>query len=361
MTDNIYMFKILAVLIKENIMIGIRFLKAQPNTYILHYSKGNIVRRGTGISFFFFAPTTSLVAVPMASVDTPFIFNEVTADFQEVTVQGQVAYRVQDPEKLAEMLDFTLAPNLRDYVSEDSNHLPDRVINQVQVLTRGELQHLSIRDALRSSEAMVTKVRDALARNETVARLGLEILDFAILAVKPNPETARALEAEVREQMLRTADEAIYDRRNAAVEQERAIKENELNTEVAVENKKRQIREARIDADRAVQEKRQIMREQELAGKIKLEDKNRDLVTLAVQNRKEEADAQAYGIGAVMETFKEMDPKMTQVLASAGMNPGQLIALAFQNLAENANKIGNLNIAPELLQQLMSVQTTETT
>ena len=342
-------------------MNGIRFLKAQPNTYILHYSKGKIVRRGTGISFFYFAPTTSLVAIPMASVDTSFIFNEVTADFQEVTVQGQVAYRVQDPEKLAEMLDFTLAPNLRDYVSEDSKHLPERVINQVQVLTRDELQRLSIRDALRSSEAMVTMVRDALGRNETVARLGLEILDFAILAVKPNPETARALEAGVREQLLRTADEAIYDRRNAAVEQERAIKENELNTEVAVENKKRQIREARIDADRAVQEKRQIMREQELAGKIKLEDKNRDLVTLAVQNRKEEADAQAYGIGAVMETFKEMDPKMTQVLASAGMNPAQLIALAFQNLAKNANKIGNLNIAPELLQQLMSVQTTETT
>ena len=342
-------------------MIGIRFLKAQPNTYILHYSKGSIVRRGTGISFFYFAPTTSLVAIPMASVDRSFIFNEVTADFQEVTVQGQIAYRVQDPEKLAAMLDFTLAPNLRDYVSEDWNHLPDRVLNQVQVLTRDELQRLSIRDALRLSEAMVSKVRDALSGNETVARLGLEVLDFSILAVKPTPETARALEAEIREQMLRTADEAIYDRRNAAVEQERAIKENELNTEVAVENKKRQIREARIDADRAVQEKRQIMREQDLVGKIKLEDKNRDLVTLVAQNRKEEADAQAYGVGAVMETFKEMDPKITQALASAGMNPTQLIALAFQNLAENANKIGNLHIAPELLQLLMSAQTTETT
>ena len=51
--------------------------------------------------------------------------------------------------------------------------------------------------------------------------------------------------------MFREADEAIYARRNSAVEQERAIKENELNTEIAVENKKRQIRETQMDAERA--------------------------------------------------------------------------------------------------------------
>ena len=37
--------------------------------------------------------------------------------------------------------------------------------------------------------------------------------------------------------MLKAADEAIYSRRNAAVEQERAIKENELKTEIAVETR----------------------------------------------------------------------------------------------------------------------------
>ena len=62
-----------------------------------------------------------------------------------------------------------------------------------------------------------------------------------MLAVKPKPETAKALEAEAREALLRRADEAIYTRRNAAVEQERMIKENELATEIAVENKKHQI------------------------------------------------------------------------------------------------------------------------
>lgn len=334
-------------------MFGIRFIKAQPNSYFIQYRKGQIVREGAGIAFFYYAPTTSVVAVPVASVDVPFIFNEVTADYQEVTIQGQVAYRVRDPKLLAGLLNYTLAANGRSYVSDDPERLPQRLINQVQVLLRAELQELALRQTLAAADALVRTVRQNLATCELVSQLGLEVLALSVLAIKPNPETARALEAKMREQLLLEADEAIYRRRNAAVEQERAIKENELSTEIAVENKKRQIREAQIDADRAVQEKKQQMREDDMAGRITLEQKNQDLVALSVQNRRQEADAQAYGLTAVLASFKTVDPRVMQALTNAGMQPAQLIAVAFQGLAENAGKIGNLNIAPELLQELL--------
>ena len=100
---------------------------------------------------------------------------------------------------------------------------------------------------------------------------GVEVLDFAILSIRPTPEISKALEAESRESLFRQSDEAIYSRRNAAVEQERLIKENELNTEIAVEEKKRQIRETKVEADLAVETKQQQVRETQLAGKIKLE------------------------------------------------------------------------------------------
>ena len=64
--------------------------------------------REPGASFFYFAPTTSLVSVPLASVDVPFVFQEVTADFQEVTLQGQLTYRVADPVKLSQLMDYTI-------------------------------------------------------------------------------------------------------------------------------------------------------------------------------------------------------------------------------------------------------------
>ena len=105
-------------------MLGIRFIKAQPNMYFLQYKKGAIVREGAGLSFFYYAPMSSLVAIPMASVDVPFIFNEVTSDFQEITVQGQVAYRVNDPKKLANLLNFALKADGRNYVSDDPDKLP---------------------------------------------------------------------------------------------------------------------------------------------------------------------------------------------------------------------------------------------
>ncbi len=333
-------------------MLGIRFIKTDPTTYLLQYQKGQAVREGVGLSFFYYAPTTSLVAVPVASTDAPFIFEETTADFQSVTIQGQVTYRVADPKRLAGLMNFTLDPS-GGYISDDQQKLPQRVINVVNVLARAQLQSLKLREAIRASETIVQKVRGGLAASGEIAQLGLEVLGLSILAIKPSPETSRALEAETREQLLKEADEAIYARRNSAVEQERAIKENELNTEIAVENKKRQIREAQMDADRAVQEKKAQLQQSEMVASIDLEEKRKQLVTLAAENAKAEADARAYGISTTMQAISKADAPTLQALASVGMKPDQLIAVAFQALAGRAEKIGQLNISPDLLRELM--------
>jgi regulator of protease activity HflC (stomatin/prohibitin superfamily) len=251
------------------------------------------------------------------------------------------------------MLNFTLDPKGLSYISEDPTKLPQRIINRVQVLMRSELQVLSLRKALQSSDLLVEKVLGNLSSSEDLLSLGVEILGLSILAIKPNPDTSRALEAEVREQLLKEADEAIYARRNAAVAQERTIKENELSTEIAVENKKRQIRETQMDAERAVQEKMRMLNEEKMAEKISLELKNKELVALAAENTKMEADARAYGVSASVKAFANADPKIIQALTNAGMDPAQLIASAFQELAGSAEKIGQLNISPDMLQELI--------
>ena len=335
-------------------MFGVNFIKVQPTTYLLQYRDGKIVREGAGLAFFYYSPTTSLVAVPVGSMDVPFIFEEPTADYQTVTIQGQVSYRVADAKKLAGLLNFTLQRDGESYVSEDPHRLPLRVINLVHVLARAELQKLPLREAIRASEVIVNAVREQLAASPSIAALGLEILGLSVLAIKPTPETARALEAETREQLLLEADEAIYSRRNAAVEQERAIKENELNTEIAVENKKRQMRETQMDAERSVQEKQHLLETEEMQANIGLEERRKELVGLAAENAKSEADARAYGISATMKALGTADAKILQALATTGMKPEQLIAFAFQELAGKADKIGQLNISPDLLRELMN-------
>jgi hypothetical protein len=335
-------------------MLGIQFIKVEPTEFVLQYKGGTVVREGAGLAFFYYAPTSSLVRVPVGSVDVPFIFEEVTADFQKVTVQGQLTYRVANPRALSQLMNYTLAANGKDYSSEDPKKLAQRLINHAQVLTSASLKAMSLREALGEFDRLVASVRDGLVAADSILAIGVEVLGLSILAIKPTPETSRALEAEAREKILLQADEAIYMRRNAAVEQERAIKENELNTEVAIENKKRQIREAQMDAEKSVQQKQRELREAEMATRIALEEKNRELLSLSTANAREEADAKAYGISAMMEALAKADPKILQALTSAHMDASQMIAMAFRDLAENADKIGELNISPDLLRQLMS-------
>lgn len=334
-------------------MFGIRFIKIPPTTHVIQYKGGKIAREGAGLSFFYYSPTTSLVAVPVGSTDIPFIFQEQTADYQNVSLQGQITYRIAEPGKLAAMMNFTLDPGRLGYASEDPERLPQRVINLVHVLARAEIEKLTLRDALRASESLVTAIRKQVATLPDLTALGLEVLGLSLLAIKPNPETARALEAVTREQLLRGADEAIYVRRNAAVEQERGIKENELNTEIAVENKKRQIRETQMDAERAVQEKQAQLERAQLDSDISLEEERRKLVTLAAENARLDADARAYALSVTMKALQSAEPSVLQALTNSGMKPQQLIAQAFQELAAKADKIGTLNISPDLLSELL--------
>lgn len=87
-------------------MFGLRFIKTQPNQYVIQFRNGRPHRQGAGLSLVYFGPTSSLVVVPTASVNEPFIFEEVTADFQDITIQGQVIYRIADPKRTAALLNF---------------------------------------------------------------------------------------------------------------------------------------------------------------------------------------------------------------------------------------------------------------
>jgi regulator of protease activity HflC (stomatin/prohibitin superfamily) len=315
-------------------MFGIRHIKGTPTRYLMQYRSGRIRREGTGLSFFYFAPSSTLVSVPINSTDVPFIFNEVTADFQAVTVQGHLTFRVADPHHVAELLDYSLAAN-GSYATDDPDKLPLRITHTAQTATRAEIQSRPLRRALVEAELIAARVQTALAGAPALTALGVVVLDFSILAIKPIPETAKALEAEARERLLREADDAVYARRNNAVEQERTIRENELNTEVAVQAKQREIEETRLRAQ------------------IALEDERRQLVATEADNSKTRADAQAYAVEATIKPLAALNPKSLQVLSARSVDPRLLVAMAFQEIAANATKVGNLNISPELLETLL--------
>ena len=315
-------------------MFGVRYLRAAPTTYVIQFANGKPVREGPGLSFYYFAPRSVIVQVPLSSVDVPFVFNEVSADFQDVTIQGQLTYRVTDPKRLAELLDFSTASNGR-YLSDDPKKLDDRLVSFTQVLASALTHRLTLRELLRAHDRILTEVLKGLKESASVTMLGVEIFGFAVTSVKPTPETGKALEAEAREALLRLADEAVYARRNAAVAQERLIKESELNTEIAVEEKRRQIREAKMAADIAVEQQRAALLEQR------------------VENDRKDADAKAYALNAMLAPIKGVDWHALMALSAGRLDPKLSIAMAFRDLADHAEKIGELNITPDLLGALI--------
>ena len=314
-------------------MFGFRYLKVPPTTHVIHYRRGRIVRQGPGLSFFYFASNSIIARVPAGSTDVPFVFEEVTADFQDATIQGQITCRVTDPAKLAALLDYSVDARGR-YLSDDPGKVAERLIHAVQILTRSFTQARTLHDLLVGSDALVNTVLTGIRASETVAMLGLEVLGVSILSIKPTPEMAKALQADARETLLRQADQALYERRNAVVEMERRIKENELNTEIAVAQKRRQVRETQLSGDIAVEEQRAA------------------LVDQRIQNERKEAEARGDALRATLEPLRDVD---WRTLLAMGGNLGakQLIALAFQDLARNAGKIGRLNITPDLLEALL--------
>ena|SRR5579864_1501483 len=315
------------------------FMKVPPTTYVLQYKHGKIKREGAGLSFIYYVPTSTIVAIPMASADVPFVFQEATADFQAITIQGQLTYRVSDPKRLASMLDFTVekgrAYNSEDPQTDSRRKLAERLVHTLQTLTRAITQKLVLRDALVRSDSIVAEALTKLRESHAVLSLGVEVLSLSILGIKPTPETGRALEAEAREALQGRADEAIYARRNAAVEQERLIKESELNTEIAVEEKKRQIRETQMAADIAVEEQRS------------------QLIDRRVENERKDADSRAYTLTETLKPLRDLDWKKLMMLGGKNADPKAMVALAFQEMAENAQKIGELNVSPDLLRSLI--------
>jgi regulator of protease activity HflC (stomatin/prohibitin superfamily) len=298
-------------------VFNIGYFKGQPTDYILSYTSGVLTREGPGLAFYYLKHHTQIVAVPTGSVDVAFVFNEITNNFQEVTLQGQLTYRIVDPKKAATLLNFTIDPAGGTHVSDAPIKLAGRLSSIVQIETRSEIQRRTLEETLRDAQAIVAQVMGRLRQGQgDLDALGVELLSVYFLSTRPTPEVAKALEAEYRETLLRKADEAIYARRAAAVEEERKIKEREL------------------ESDKALEEQRQA------------------LIVLQGENALREAE----GRGRALEQEAQFRARAAELELAVyrSLEARQLLAYALKELAQNASKVGNLTITTEMLAALLN-------
>jgi hypothetical protein len=282
-----------------------RYYRGEPNTYVLCHRNGKLVRHGAGVSFFYLPVATTIAAVPLASQESQFIFNETTADFQEVAIQGSLTYHLSDPVELGKRLDFTVYPGTEMYKSEDPQQLVQRVVNSVQAHTRSEVSERSLEDALTEVRDLSAVVFGKVASAPELKALGIELEGLHFSAVKATPEMQKALEADFRESLHKRADQAIYDRRKAAIDEERKIRQSEMNTEVELENRRK------------------------------------DLVDMQARNNLALAEAEAEADRLKLSPYGDLPPQA-------------LVGLALKEWASNAGTIDSLSITPDLLSKVVS-------
>ncbi|MFG0286822.1 MAG: SPFH domain-containing protein [Rhodopirellula sp. JB044] len=314
-------------------MLGFRYLKSTPTTYLMRFRNGQIRRQGAGISMMYWTFNSIIVRVNLASEDVPFVFEQQTSDFQDVTIQGNLTYRVADPEQLASKLDFSIDARGR-YQSDDPDAIRDRLIRMLQVEAYEFSRQRSITEMLVAGPELTQRLQSYASESAIPQELGLEIESVVLLQIKPTPEMESALQAETREATLQKADRAVHERRKLAIAAEQEIRERELQNERITQEKQREVREAELAADVAIEQGREELVQQQAA------------------NEKTLASARAETLRQTFEAMSTVDWK-TIAASSESTDAKQLIAMAFGELAENAEKIGRLDISPDLLRDLV--------
>lgn len=275
------------------------FNKAGASGHVFLIKKGKTKNKGLAWGGIV-GLTTAIAVVPTDGIVIPFAVDAQTSDKQQVRVPGSLLVKL-DPEKAKNEFDFTVDSATGAYEKEWEQTLRANVVNQIMAPLRDKVQSITISAAASSYKDIADAIAGSLGEGGTVS-----ILSCSLGEIKSsNEKVSEAIGATEREALLQSADKAMHDRRMKAAENDRDLKEYEIQTAQEVESKKAQL--------------------------------------IAEQNKNKEAAAtgDAKVIELIFAKYKEE-------------GPAKLLAYSILKLAEGG-RVGTLNISPDILTSLQQI------
>ncbi len=323
----------------------IRHFRGEPSAHVLHYRRGKLVADGLGLAFWFLPMSSGIAEIPTDDRELQLVFRGRSADFQDVTVQGVVTYRVTDSKTLARRVDFSVDLALGNYREQPLEKLSLLLTQLAQQLAADYLVATPIRNILSQGyEPIRDRITEGLGADPGLEAMGLEIVSVRVASIKPTADLEKALEAPVREKIQQDADEAAFSRRAMAVENERAIQENELKNQIELAR-----REESLIAQRG-QNARRSAEEKGEAGKIDAEGKAQRAridAEAAAECTTVASAAEAEALSRVETARAETERQKME--AYGDTPPNVLWGLAARELAGKLHTIEHLNLTPDLL------------
>jgi regulator of protease activity HflC (stomatin/prohibitin superfamily) len=317
----------------------VRHLQAGPTSYVQRLRKGAVSNEGIGLAFWFRPLVSTVSELPVDEQELPLLFRARTSDFQEVSVQATITYRIAEPARAAQRVDFSI--DLVDglWTNAPLEQLGTVLIEQAQQHAVAVLAQRTLAQVLATGIGELRAAVDrGLRADNRLDEIGIEVVGVRVIAVRPDGDIEKALQTPIREQIQQEAAKATFERRASAVEQERAIAENELANRVEL-----------------------ARREEDLVRQEGLNEQRR--TTDDVENRRirSEASARDIEVAATAEAARirltgtaEAESQRAKVEAYADVRDGVLIGLALRELAGQLPDVGTLVITPDLISSLLA-------
>jgi regulator of protease activity HflC (stomatin/prohibitin superfamily) len=314
-------------------------IRSEATSHLTYHRRGVLRRAGRGLAFWLDPSIASISEVPMADREMTFVVNAQSSDFQDLSVQGSILWRVINPARLSERVDFTLDLKTGKPVADPEAQIAALLHGLVREFSDSYIKRIGVRAVLEAGlSPLQAALNLGLVPNETLDAMGLSVIAARVAALRPSSELARALQAPTFESLQQKADEATFARRALAVDKERAIAENELANQIELAARRGELI-ARMDENARA----------EAEAKAGAE---RITTTAEATNAVTRAEAEAARIRLV--EMAAVDAEKERIALLGGLPVGALYALAAREFAAKLDRIDSLTITPDMLGNLIS-------
>lgn len=299
-----------------------------PTVHVVHLRRGKVAHEGVGIAFYFRALNAAISEVPTAEAELPAVFHARTSDFQDVTIQVTVTYRFDDPSVAARRINFGIDPYTGQWLGDPLEKVAARITELAQQYAVEHVATSGLVDLLAKGLPTVRQAMvDGLVQDQRLAETSIVVIGVRVVSIRPVADLEKALETPLREQVQQDADKATYERRATAVERERTIAENELQSRIEL-----------------------AKREELLVAQEGANAQKRALEAAAVKRIETEASAEST---RTMGSARA-DAEAARLASYADADTSLLLALAAHNAADHLPSIGTLNLTPDVITQALS-------
>ena len=317
----------------------VRHLRGTPTANVVVMRRGKVRRSGQGLSFWFRPLSAVISEVPVDDRELPTAFHARTADFQDVLVQATVTYRVTDPVLASTRVDFSIDPERGTWRGTPLEQIAGLLTESAQQHALDLVAKTTLAALLAGGMAAIrTTVTAGLSGDPRLLETGLAVIGVRVTGISPEEDVAKALQTPTREKIQQDADGATYERRALAVERERTISENELQSQIELAK-----RQELLVAQQGANARRQA---EEAAAADKI-------ATAATAERDTTlAKVRAASITVVGDATASAEA--AKIAAYKGVPGETLLGIAARELAGSLPQIGNLVLSPDLLSPVLA-------